>query len=241
MSATGIELEILCHLLVLRFLLSAAGPLLSTTQNHRGRLIAPLSTVLLAPKDWISNGLSSAGGDKSIGDSFDKSNIPPGYNWTDLVPAGTIVLAQQPTKHISAIFGDIMLTRLVQRGIVAAVADGKVRDASACRDLQDDAGGRFQVWSTGISAVGPSLEARPWRVNTSLTIGDSHIEPGDIMCLDQQDEAIVVIPQNRLLEVYQLLPILKKASDGVLKSVREGATLPDAIKQHLDFYSNYSS
>ena len=65
------------------------------------------------------------------------------------------------------------------------------------------------------------------------------VKPGDIRCADEEDGAIVVIPQQRLRAVVDLLPILKSASDGVLEDVRNGLSLPEAVQRHPDFYSNY--
>ena len=192
--------------------------------------MAPVSTVVLVPKSWTD--VSAF-----LPDLPNGSNIPQGQNWTDYPDPGTIVLVQQPKEHISAILGDIMVTRLHRRGVLGAVAAGRVRDVKCCTEICRD--GTFQVWSKGVSAAGPSLEARPWAVDIPLKVGETWVKPGDILCADEEDQVIVVIPQERLRAVCELLPALKEASDRVIEDVKNGLSLPEAIQRNPDFYSNY--
>lgn len=165
------------------------------------------------------------------------TSILPGQNWTDCVDSGTVVLIQQPREHVSAILGDIMVTRLQQRGIVGVVADGRLRDMGSCATISRQSG--FQIWFKGVSAAGPSLEAKPWAVNVPLQVGGVWVSPGDILCADQEDKVVVVIPRDRLDEVYEMLSMLKRASDGVMTDVKNGLSLPEAVQRHPNFYSNY--
>lgn len=117
------------------------------------------------------------------------------------------------------------------------MADGRIRDVKSCKEICKDT--NFQVWAKGVSAAGPSLEAKPWAVDIPLQIGDVWIRPGDILCADEEDTAIVVIPQSRLGDVVELLPVLKEASQRVLKDVSNGLSLVQAVQRSPNFYSNY--
>lgn len=131
-----------------------------------------------------------------------------------------------------------MVTRLLKRQIIGVVADGRIRDVRSCKEIciQTD----FQLWSRGCSAAGPSLEAKPWAVDIPLRIGETEIKPGDILCADEEDGVLVVIPHHLLLEVYRLLPVLKEASERVLNDVGAGFSLVDAVRRSPNFYSNYN-
>lgn len=194
------------------------------------KLVAPVSTVILVPKSWTNPATFSAL-------LPPVSNIDPGKNWTDMPAPDTVVLIQQPQNHISAILGDIMVTRLLKRHVAGVIADGRIRDVRSCKRVCQDTD--FQLWSKGFSAAGPSLEAKPWAVNIPLVIGQIEVKPGDIICADEEDEAVVVIPQHLLEDVYKLLPILKEASDRVFKDVSDGLSLVEAVKRNPNFYSNY--
>lgn len=192
--------------------------------------MAPVSTAVLVPKSWTDA--------STFPPTLPQvSNIPPGQNWTDCAPPGTIILVQQPEEHISAILGDIMVTRLQRRGVLGVVADGRLRDIRSCRKVCEE--GSFQIWHKGVSAAGPSLEAKPWAHGIPLKFGDVWVRSGDILCADEEDRVVVAIPQERLRAVIEILPILKEASDGVLADVRNGLGLPEAVLQHPNFYSNH--
>lgn len=198
------------------------------------RLVAPISTVRFERKDHVSSHAVPDSAPVNI-----NSNIPKGTNWTDNPAPGTIVLVQEPEGPISvALLGDIMVTRLKLRGVRGVVVDGRIRDAGSCAACCED--GNFQVWSKGFSAAAPSLEVVPWAVDVPLQFGTLFVRPGDILCADEGDRAVVVIPQELLHQVLDLLPVLKEASDNVLEDVKNGMTLPDAVKGHPKFYSNYS-
>ncbi|RFU25915.1 hypothetical protein B7463_g10424, partial [Scytalidium lignicola] len=192
--------------------------------NRATRIVAPISTVLLVPtSEYTASG----------------SNIPKGKNWTEWSPPGTIVVAQQPKGNISALLGDIMASRLKVRGVLGAIVDGRIRDIASCTTLCAEGEGNFQIWSKGFSSAGPSLEAKPWAVDVPLQIGDISVKPGDILCADEGDIAITVVPGELLEQVFALLPVLKKASDGVIEDIKNGISLPEAVSRHPDFYSNY--
>jgi regulator of RNase E activity RraA len=198
------------------------------------RLVAPLSTVRYERKAHVSPHAVPGSASVNI-----KSNIPKGTNWTDNPAPGTVVLVQEPEGPISvALLGDIMVTRLRLRGVRGVVVDGRVRDVESCAACCED--GNFQVWSKGFSAAAPSLEVVPWAIDVPLQYGTLFVRPGDILCADDGDRAVVVIPQELLHQMLDLLPTLKEASDNVLEDVRNGMTLPNAVKRHPKFYSNYS-
>jgi regulator of RNase E activity RraA len=95
------------------------------------------------------------------------------------------------------------------------------------------------MWSRGFSPAAPSLEIIPWMFNIPLYVGDVYLHPEDIVCIDEGERSIVVIPKERLQEVMAKLPILKKASDAVLADIENGSPLLDSTRRHPDFYSNH--
>lgn len=189
-----------------------------------------MSTVLYVPKPDVDNSTLSPG-------IQPQSNIPKGQNWTDIVSPGTVSVIQQPKGQAVALIGDIMVTRLNIRGILGCVVDGRSRDVESCTRICER--GPFQLWSLGFSAAGPSQEALPWSINVPLKIGNVTVEAGDILCADEMERAVVVIPRKHLDTVLELLPTLKEASENVLKAVEAGSTLPEAVKENPNFYSNY--
>jgi regulator of RNase E activity RraA len=130
-----------------------------------------------------------------------------------------------------------MVTRLNYRGVKGVIVDGRIRDVDAISEICEASD--FQAWAGGISAAPPSQDAVPWAVNMPLTIGNVIVKEGDVMVLDEPEMSVIVIPQEKLKEVADLMPILKEASDRVIELVKGGSTLLDAIAQNPNFYSNY--
>ncbi|KAK5062913.1 hypothetical protein LTR84_004989 [Exophiala bonariae] len=194
------------------------------------RLVAPISTVLYVPKalpDLLK-------GPESVPS---ESNIPANMHWTECTAEGSVVLIKQPEGQICALIGDLIAARLKLRGTLGIVAAGRIRDIPSCAALCED--GSFQMWSHGFSASAPSLETVPWMVDVPLQIGKVLVNPGDIICADEGEMAIVVIPRHQLQQTFELLPKLKRASEGVSAEIENGFPLREATKRHPDFYSNY--
>ena len=76
-------------------------------------------------------------------------------------------------------------------------------------------------------------------VDVPLQVGNVCVKPGDIICADEGDIGFVVIPRSQLTQVFEMLPKLKKASDGVLEDIKNALPLFKATRRHPDFYSNY--
>ncbi|EGP87405.1 uncharacterized protein MYCGRDRAFT_42806, partial [Zymoseptoria tritici IPO323] len=158
-------------------------------------------------------------------------------HWTDVAAPGSVILMQQPAHQIVAVLGDIIATRYKQRGILAAVVDGRVRDNASCGDLCAEGEG-FQVWTKGLSSVGTSMQARPWAVDVPVRVGGVEVKPGDVIWLDEGEGVSCIVRRERLEEVWRLLPELKEADDGVLEDVRRGVGLREAFEAHAGHYVN---
>lgn len=201
-----------------------------TRASGLNRIVAPVSTVVFVPRSH------QAGSPSSIPSLPTQSNLSKDKHWTDCFPPGSIAIFQQPSEQIVALLGDIVATRLKVRGVVGAVIDGRARDIVSCANLCKD--GKFQVWSRALSSVGTSLEAKPWAVNVPLTIGGVEVKPGDILCADEGEQVMTVIPREKLKDVMALLPNFKAADDAILRDVQQGDDLAKSFKAHPDHYTN---
>ncbi len=166
-----------------------------------------------------------------------ESNLPTGKHVSDCLSPGTIAVMQQPVGQIVAAVGDIIATRLRDRGLHGIVVDGRTRDIESCSEICKT--GDYQIWTRGLSAVGTSLEAKAWAIDVPLQIGAVCVRPGDIICADEMDGVVSVIPRDLLQQFLELMPRLKQASDNVIADVKAGMSLPDAIGRNPEFYSNY--
>jgi regulator of RNase E activity RraA len=148
---------------------------------------------------------------------------------------GSIAILQQPSGQVCAVCGDILATRLKIRGVHGLVADGRVRDIIAMRDLSssDNFGSQaFTAWSRGTSTVGTGLEAKAWAADVPLRIGGLEVKAGDLLCADEGERGLVVIPQEKVEELMSILPGLKEADERCVADVQAGVEVSETFRRH---------
>ncbi len=100
-------------------------------------------------------------------------------------PGDLLVVANTaPSTH--GMFGDLLASSLMSRGVVGLVMDAGVRDTIDLRAMG------FWVWTRHVSCEG-TVKASPGSVNVPISINGVIIEPGDVICAD--DDGVVAVPR----------------------------------------------
>lgn len=129
-----------------------------------------------------------------------------------------VVTTTAPSTH--GMFGDLLATSLMTRGVRGLVMDAAVRDT---RDLREMG---FPVWTRHISCQG-TVKNTPGSVNVPISIDGTIITPGDIICAD--DDGVVVV--DRLDSHWAL----EKSNERLAKEEATRARL-ESGELGLEFY-----
>jgi 4-hydroxy-4-methyl-2-oxoglutarate aldolase len=105
----------------------------------------------------------------------------------EVCQAGDVLVVANTAPSTHGMFGDLLAGSLLQRGVRGLVIDAGVRDTADLRSMG------FHVWSRHVSCEG-TVKASPGSVNVPVAIGTTIIQPGDVVCAD--DDGVVVVPRN---------------------------------------------
>ena len=152
------------------------------------------------------------------------------------MPPGCVAVADAMGVTDAGIFGDILCSRIKQRGVAGLVTDGVVRDMAGVLTTG------LPVWCQGAAAP-PSVAALTF-VNWQEPIGCGGVSvyPDDLIVVD--DDGAVLIPAALVDDVVRVAPEQERMETWIMDEVTNGAKLPglyppneDNLKRYKDWAS----
>ncbi len=143
-----------------------------------------------------------------------RDNLAP-YAAIGYAEPGDAMVIETGDYEQASVVGDILLGIARNKGIVACVTDGMVRDLDGLNEVG------MPVFARGLSPNSPYKDG-PGEIGLSVVVGRVAIESGDVLVGDKN--GVAVVPRARVAEVVAALAGVARKEAQMDEAVRAGAT-----------------
>ena len=142
----------------------------------------------------------------------------------DKVQAGDVMMVATQCHRDCAVIGDLIVSFARNRGCVAVVTDGMIRDVEALGEIG------IPVFSAGVRPSGPNKKG-PGSVGLPVWVAGQRIDPGDIVVGDR--DGVVVVPQAMAAEAAETLDQIAEKEAGMEADGKAGKPYPRNVDSFL--------
>ncbi|HEY4454361.1 MAG TPA: 4-carboxy-4-hydroxy-2-oxoadipate aldolase/oxaloacetate decarboxylase [Pseudonocardiaceae bacterium] len=126
---------------------------------------------------------------------------------------GDVVVVTTTSPSTDGMFGELLATSLMSRGVRGLVIDAGVRDVADLRAIG------FPVWSAAISAQG-TVKSTAGAVNVPVVVGGQTINAGDVILAD--DDGVLCVPAADVARGIELSAQREAKEEATRKALKDG-------------------
>ena len=142
----------------------------------------------------------------------------------EVAEPGDVIMLATGAYEGTSVLGDHVAAMARNKGVVAIVTDGLVRDVEGLLQVG------LPVYCRGVSPNSP-YKSGPCEVGTSITLGGVTVASGDLVVGDR--DGVVVVPQARIDEVAAALQAVHAKEHEMGAAIEAGLTAPDWVGELL--------
>lgn len=138
---------------------------------------------------------------------------------------GDVIVCATDSISVSAVAGDLLLGMMKNRGVVAFVTDGFVRDVEGIRSVD------LPCFAAGLTPNSPARNG-PGTVGLPIVVGGVAVNAGDIAIGDE--DGVVIVAKARIAQTIARLPAIRAAEADLDAKVKAGLEIPHFIQRLID-------
>jgi regulator of RNase E activity RraA len=131
----------------------------------------------------------------------------------DMADPGDVIVVDAGGDLTNSLFGELMLSHAIKRGVAGLVINGAVRDAEALYERN------HPVFAAGVTHRGPYKDG-PGEIGFPISLDGMLIEPGDLILGDW--DGLVAVPFAEVETVYAAAHAKHEAETKQMKDIEAG-------------------
>jgi len=139
-----------------------------------------------------------------------------------LLQPGDVIVAAADGFRETALAGDLLIGMARNRGAVAFVTDGCVRDLPGIREVG------LPCFAAGVTP-NSCVRNGPGNVNLPVVVAGTRVDPGDVVIGD--GDGVVVVPFAQIDAVIARLDAVRAAEASLMGQVKQGLGVPDWVRE----------
>jgi regulator of RNase E activity RraA len=143
----------------------------------------------------------------------------------DMADPGDVIVVDAGGDLTNSLFGELMLSHAIKRGVAGLVIDGAIRDADALHQRN------VPVFAAGVTHRGPYKDG-PGEIGFPIAIDGMLIEPGDLILGDW--DGLVAVPFDAVETVYAATRAKHEAEIRQMAAIEAGSNDRSWVDQALE-------